>query len=103
MDIFTALADPQRRNIIEALHHSGNQSIKQLTIHSSVSRQAITKHLNILIKAKIVQAEFMGKERIHNLDPKAMQSLFNWLAPFAQKWDDRLNNLSNYIGDKNAK
>lgn len=103
MDIFTALADLQRRKIIEALDQRGNQSIKQLTIDSSVSRQAITKHLNILIKAKIVQAEYIGKERIHNLNPKAMQSLFNWLAPFAQKWDNRLNNLTKYIGDKNAK
>ncbi|GAC20132.1 ArsR/SmtB family transcription factor [Paraglaciecola arctica] len=103
MDIFTALADQQRRNIIETLHQRGNQSIKQLTIDSSVSRQAITKHINILIKAKIVQAEFIGKERIHNLDPKAMQSLFNWLAPFSQKWDDRLNNLTKYIGDKDVK
>jgi DNA-binding transcriptional ArsR family regulator len=103
VDIFTALADQQRRNIIEALHHRGSQSIKQLTIDSSVSRQAITKHLDILIKAKIVKAEFIGKERIHNLDPKAMQSLFNWLAPFALKWDERLNNLTKYIGDKDVK
>jgi DNA-binding transcriptional ArsR family regulator len=103
MDIFTALADAQRRKVVEALNHSGNLSIKQLTINSSISRQAITKHLNILIKAKIVQAEFIGKERIHNLDPKAMQRLFTWLAPFAQKWDDRLNNLGKYIGDENAK
>ncbi|WP_339721624.1 metalloregulator ArsR/SmtB family transcription factor [uncultured Paraglaciecola sp.] len=100
MDIFTALADPQRRNIIEALHSRGKLSIKQLTMDSAVTRQAITKHLNILIKAKIVQADFIGKERIHKLNPKAMQSLFNWLAPFAQKWDDRLNNLAKYIGDQ---
>lgn len=103
MDIFTALAVKQRRNIIEALHHRGNLSIKQLTMDSAVSRQAVTKHLNILIKAKIVRAEYIGKERIHNLDPKAMQRLFNWLAPFAQKWDDRLNSLSKYIGDQDAK
>ncbi|MEP1449162.1 MAG: winged helix-turn-helix transcriptional regulator [Paraglaciecola sp.] len=99
MDIFTALADPQRRHIIEALHLHGGLSIKQLTLGSNVSRQAITKHLNILIKAKVIQADFVGKERIHKLDPKAMQSLFNWLAPFAQKWDDRLNDLIQYIGD----
>ena len=99
MNIFTALADKQRRHIIETLHHCGNQAIKELTQNSSVSRQAITKHLNILIKAKIVQAEFVGKERIHKLDPKAMQSLFNWLAPFAQQWDDKLNNLEKFIGD----
>lgn len=103
MDIFTALADKQRRNIIEALHLRGNLSIKQLTMDSTVSRQAVTKHLNILIKAKIVKAEFIGKERIHNLDPKAMQKLLHWLAPFAQKWDERLNNLSKYIGDQDAK
>jgi DNA-binding transcriptional ArsR family regulator len=103
MDIFTALADTQRRNIIEVLHSCNNQSIKQLTENTPISRQAVTKHLNILIKAKIVKAEFIGKQRIHNLEPKAMQSVFNWLAPFSLKWDDRLNNLSKYIGEKNAK
>lgn len=99
MDIFTALADPQRRHIIEALHLRGALSIKQLTQGSNVSRQAITKHLNILVKAKIIQADFVGKERVHKLDPKAMQSLLNWLAPFAQNWDDRLSNLIQYVGD----
>lgn len=103
MDIFTALADTQRRSIIEALHHCDKQSIKQLTNNASISRQAITKHLNILIKAKIVQAEFVGKERIHSLNPKAMQTLLTWMSPFAQKWDARLSDLSNYFGDKYEK
>lgn len=100
MDIFKALADVNRRRIIEALYRQERLSIKQLTAGSSMTRQAITKHLNILIRAKVVIAEFSGKERLHSLNPKAVKVLMDWLAPFAQQWDARLNHLSEHLGDK---
>lgn len=100
MDIFKALADVNRRRIIEALYQHEGLSIKQLTVGSSITRQAITKHLNLLIRSKVVVAEFSGKERIHKLNPKAVNALLDWLAPFAQQWDDRLSQLSDHLGDK---
>lgn len=101
MDIFNALADAKRRNLIEALYRHEPQSIKQLSRHAPVSRQAITKHLNTLIKAKIVRAEFIGKERVHYLNPQSMQKLADWLAPFAKQWDKRLVSLQNHLGENN--
>lgn len=101
MDIFKALADKNRRKIIESLYQEGELSIKQLTANSTISRQAITKHLNILIKAKVISAEFTGKERVHILNPKAVQSLVDWISPFAAQWDNRLNNLAKHIGEQN--
>ncbi|TDF38225.1 ArsR family transcriptional regulator [Alteromonadaceae bacterium M269] len=100
MDIFKALADANRRKVIEALYEEDGLSIKQLTHGSTISRQAMTKHLNILIRSKIVTAEFSGKERVHKLNPKAVKVLFDWLAPFAQQWDVRLERLAQQLGEK---
>jgi DNA-binding transcriptional ArsR family regulator len=100
MDIFKALADANRRRIIEALYRQDGLSIKQLTLGSSITRQAVTKHLNILIRSKVVSADFSGKERIHRLNPKAVKSLMDWLAPFAQQWDARLEKLAEHLGDE---
>ncbi|GAB3032411.1 ArsR/SmtB family transcription factor [Bowmanella dokdonensis] len=99
MDIFSALADPKRRQLIEALWLHGPLSIKQLSEGAGISRQAITKHLDILIKAKIVSAEFAGKERLHRLNPKPIERVALWLQPFAEQWDERLSRLKHYLGE----
>lgn len=99
MDIFTALSDPVRRQLIEALWQRGPLSIKQLGEGLAISRQAVTKHLNILLKAKLVSAEFSGKERIHKLNPKPMEKMALWLQPFAAQWDNRLSRLKGHIGE----
>jgi predicted transcriptional regulator len=101
MDIFNALTDLKRRILVEALFRHEPQSIKQLSCNRSVSRQAITKQLNMLIKAKIVRCEFVGKERVHYLNPKAVQKLDDWLAPFAAQWDKRFADMLNYLGENN--
>ena len=98
MDIFSALADPTRRHIIEQLHRRGPQSIKQLGQELSISRQALTKHLNKLIAAKLIDAEFVGKERVHVLQDKPLQQFKRWLAPFEARWEQRLGALSEYLG-----
>ncbi|MDC8831478.1 ArsR/SmtB family transcription factor [Alteromonas gilva] len=103
MDIFKALSDPTRRTIIERLHRDGPQSIKQLGVGLAISRQALTKHLNRLISAKIVRADFIGKEKIHQLEPKPVDKLMQWLTPFAERWEQRLQHLDDYLGETNEK
>lgn len=99
MDIFKALSDPTRRTIIERLHRNGPQSIKQLSQGLPISRQALTKHLNRLISAKIVSADFVGKQKIHKLESKPLDRLLDWMAPFAQRWDQRLLSLTKHLGE----
>lgn len=97
MDIFSALADPTRRQILERLQQNGALSIKQLSQDMPQSRQALTKHLNRLIKAKLISAEFVGKRKLHRLNAKPLQSLAKWVAPFAKQWDNRLENLVTFM------
>lgn len=103
MDIFSALADPTRRHIIENLFQNGPQSIKQLGQEIPITRQALTKHLNRLIKAKLIKADFVGKEKIHTLQTAPMESLASWIAPFAKEWDIRLDKLETLLGNQDEK
>lgn len=97
MDIFNALSDPTRRHILEKLNREGPLSIKQLSEGLPISRQALTKHLNRLIKAKLISADFVGKEKVHQLNPKPLQQLDHWLTPFSERWDSRLHTLQTFL------
>lgn len=99
MDIFAALADPNRRELILQLDSRGPLSIKQLSCDTNISRQANTKHVNILLESKLVSAEFIGKQRIHPLDTQPIQKLADWLQPFALQWEQRLNDLCQHLGE----
>lgn len=101
MDIFYALADPTRRNIISELRLLNNQSITQLTNNQSITRQAITKHLNILTRVGIVKIIWKGREKHHSLNPDSLKELADWLKPYARLWDQRLDQLTEFLGENN--
>jgi DNA-binding transcriptional ArsR family regulator len=100
MDIFKALANENRSTIINSLHQTDKQSIKQLSANSVVTRQAITKHLNSLLKAKVINAEYVGKERLHSISPKAAQRVSDWLEPYSADWETPLQKLQDHLGGK---
>lgn len=91
--MFSAVADPTRRVILERLRAHGPLSIKQLAEPLPMSRQAVTKHLDILIISGLVEVRRMGRERMHFLDPTPLHELEDWLKPYAQAWDRRLERL----------
>lgn len=101
MDIYQAMADEKRRRIIERLntYHAAKHglSIKELTAGLGVSRQAITKHLNHLIKCGAITAQFTGKEKKHFINQDAFQPAIEWLTPIATCWDERLVNLKHHL------
>lgn len=101
MDVYKAIADQVRRKIIEQLATKqaaqDGLSIKQLCAGKQVSRQAVTKHLDVLIKLKLVIAEYIGKERRHFLLPGKLYEPLLWLQPIAKQWEDTLGNLKTHL------
>lgn len=104
MDIFQALADPTRRKIIEQLSQyeaaKFGLSIKDITQDLSITRQAVTKHLNILINCGAVDAQFVGKEKRHFLQQNKLREAQEWLQPIAKQWDNRLAKLNKHLKGK---
>lgn len=95
--IFNAVADPTRRQILERLRAHGPLSIKQLADPLPISRQAVTKHLNILLASQLVEMRRVGRERLHFLQPRPLQELEEWLRPYSEAWDRRLTRLQQHL------
>jgi DNA-binding transcriptional ArsR family regulator len=98
--IFGAVADPTRRQILERLRAHGPLSIKQIAAPLPISRQAVTKHLNILLRSGLVEMRRVGRERKHFLDPAPLQELENWLKPYSEALDRRLARLQQHLEDR---
>ena len=95
-DVFQAIADPTRRDIINLLAH------KTLTPNSvadsfDVSRQAISKHLKILEECGLIMIEQQGRERFCSVQPEKLDEISDWLEGFRKIWEKRFNKLDRIL------
>jgi DNA-binding transcriptional ArsR family regulator len=97
---FHALADPTRREILERLRTSGPLSVSEVAEGLPMTRQAVTKHLNALAAARLIQVRRAGRERLHELDAEPLRELYDWLAPYEAEWDRRLERLKKHLEEE---
>ena len=99
-NVFNAVADPTRRRILERLRADGPLSIKELAAPLPISRQAVTKNLDMLRAAGLIRMERVGRERLHFLVADPLREVADWLAPYAEEWDRRLERLKQHLEEK---
>jgi DNA-binding transcriptional ArsR family regulator len=97
--IFAALGDETRLELVARLSSEGPLSITRLTAGSSVTRQAITKHLTVLATAGIVSDLRRGRERIWELEPGQMEAARSYLDHVSKRWDEALHRLKRFVED----
>ena len=95
--VFAALGDETRLAVVARLCSGGPQSITRLTTGSAVTRQAITKHLNVLAGAGLVRDRRRGRERIWELDTKRLDDAGRWLDQISKRWDEALGRLKKFV------
>ena len=100
--VFLALADPTRRKMIEQLSVLGPVTITQLTEVFPISRQAVTKHLDTLHEAGLVETERRGRERIVTFRPEPLREATDWVTAIEARWDRRLSALANFLATEAA-
>ena len=98
--VFVAVADPTRRLLLERLRHARAASIQDLGEGLPMTRQAVTKHLDVLRDAGLVRVRRDGRERLHELEPAPLQAVDDWLRPYAEAWDERLAALRRHLGEE---
>ena len=82
--IFKALADPTRRSLLDRLTEQAGQTLGDLCRDLEVSRQAVSKHLNILEAAGLVVTVWSGREKLHYLNPVPIEEISErWISRFA--------------------
>src|SRR6185436_11519995 len=97
--VFAAVADPTRRALLERLRERGPLSISDLSEGLPITRQAVTKHLEVLRASGLISARRAGRERIHELDAEPLRAVDDWLRPYAEAWDERLAALRRHLGE----
>jgi len=97
-DVFQAIADPTRRAII-GLIAFGALTPNAIAEHFDSSRQAVSKHLHVLVECDLVKAEHQGREIYYHLNPKKMKEIDKWLEQFRQLWETRFNQLDKVLHD----
>lgn len=94
---FTAVADPTRRALLDRLRSRGPLALNALASTMPMTRQAVAKHLGVLVDAGLVRVERRGRERIHRLQPAPLRAVDEWLEPYAAEWDQRLAALRQHV------
>ncbi len=95
--IFAALGDPTRLKLIALLCAGGALSIAQLTANTDISRQGVTKHLQVLADAGVVRDLKLGRERRWQLEPGSIEEAKRSLEVIGKQWDMALGNLKAFV------
>lgn len=95
--LFAALGDATRLGVLVSLCSGGPLTVTRLSGKFDVSRQAITKHLDVLAEAGLVRSSRQGRERIWELEPKRLDDAHQYLERLSRHWDDALGRLKAFV------
>ena len=95
--VFAALGDPTRLKLVAVLCAGGAFSIAQLTANTDISRQGVTKHLQVLADAGVVRDVKQGRERLWQLDPVQIEEARRTLDVIGEQWEVALGRLKAFV------
>lgn len=95
--LFAALGDATRLTLIVRLGAAGPHSIAQLAAETPLTRQAITKHLEVLSAAGLVRSDRRGRERIWNIEADRLDAARRYLDQVSAHWDAALGRLKQFV------
>jgi DNA-binding transcriptional ArsR family regulator len=98
--LFAALGDETRLRLLRQLAEAGPASISTLAHNFRVSRQAVTKHLQFLALARIIQGKRAGREHVWTLNPERLAEAQRSLGIITRGWDDALGRLKAHLEDE---
>lgn len=97
-DIFQAIADPTRREIL--VHLAGKKKTpKSVADKFSISRQAVSKHIKILLECNLLNQEKVGREIYYDFNPEKMQEVDKWVEQFRKLWENKFDQLDNLLNN----
>lgn len=95
--LFAALGDETRLALVKRIGDDGPLSITTLTEGSSITRQAITKHLRVMQQAGLIRSVRQGRESLWQLDQQRLKHARHYLEQISAQWDDALDRLRNFV------
>jgi len=101
-DTFNAVAEPQRRHILDLLAQ-GERSVNDITSALGLKQPQVSKHLRVLKEVGLVSVRGDGQQRLYSLNAEALKPIHAWVMPFEQFWTESLDRLDDYLSQLQAK
>ena len=95
-DVFKAIAEEHRREILEALM-AGEKAVGAIVTDLSMSQPQVSKHLRVLSEVGLVSCRAEGRHRLYRLEPEHLRPLRDWVAKYEQALNDRLDRMDDYL------
>jgi DNA-binding transcriptional ArsR family regulator len=101
-DVFQAIADPNRRAIINMLAHE-KLNLNSVAEHFDISRPAISKHIKILTECGLIEIKQLGRERYCEARLEKLTEVSDWVEQYKRFWNKKLDALESYLDELQAK
>ena len=98
--VFLALADPTRRELLERIASEGPQTATELAAAVPITRQGVAKHLAILSDAGLLTMHQNGRDKRYALKPEPFEDAVSWIHAVGAAWDARLERLRTLLEDE---
>ncbi len=95
-DVFNALADMHRREILDALI-TGEKTVGTIVNDLAMSQPQVSKHLRVLSEVGLVKCRAEGRHRLYRLEAAQLRPLHDWVAKYEQAINDRLDRMDDYL------
>lgn len=95
-DVFNAIAEPQRRAILELLA-KGELSVNEITDILDLKQPQVSKHLRVLKAVDLVSVRSEGQQHFYNIKADGLKPIHEWVKPFEQLWNERFDRLAAYL------
>jgi DNA-binding transcriptional ArsR family regulator len=92
-DVFNAIAEPRRRQIVELLARRGALPVRTLVVALGLPQPAVSKHLGVLRKVGVVAVTKQGRERVYNLEAEKLKTVHDWAKAFEDLWGHQLGRI----------
>src|SRR5271167_68608 len=92
-DVFNAIAEPRRRQIVELLARRGALAVGTLVVALGLPQPAVSKHLGVLRKVGVVAVTKQGKQRVYNLEAQKLKTVHDWVKAFKELWGHQLDSI----------
>ncbi len=103
-DVYSAIADGTRRQILSALGIAPQreQTLTEIAAPFAVTLSAISQHLRVLLAANLVRVRRVGRERRYRLNPAPLEEVATWLGEYERFWDTKIDTLAAYLDEQAA-
>jgi DNA-binding transcriptional ArsR family regulator len=101
-DAFNAVAEPRRRQILDALS-TGERPVNDLVALLGLAQPQVSKHLRVLREVGLVDVRSAGRQRLYRLNGRPLKSLHDWVSNYARAWTERFDALDEVLDELKTK